>query len=357
LKNDLKIINIINTITITLKNKNNMLVKAGSLNLSKVTFSDIKTDNHGRKMVYINLDNGKIMVQTPKMYAPNGIKRWRKKDAIDNKDDKFEMELSFYGENGTDKNAQELRDFHQKWQEFDTLIKKKVIEKAKEWLGMPKLDMNTLESVMYTPMVKIPKDKEGNELPYPSRVRAKIDREIDTNGNSTGRFLSNKKFKTEVLLFDDNKTKLDLNEDNAETLVPKGSQVVCILELVYLSLSKTTISTKWKLVQAKVFKNKDTITGYAMLDDDDDQEDLDTNEETSKKQELNEQNQVDAVVEEEEDDEEDENKEVEDEEDVEEDDEQEDVEEEQDDEEDIPEPEPPKPVVKPKGRAKRGVGA
>jgi hypothetical protein len=263
-----------------------MVVKASNLDLSKVTFSDVKTDNHGRKMVYINLNNGKIMVQTPKMYAPNGIKRWRKKDALDNKDDKFEMELSFYGENGTDKNGQEIREFHEKWKEFDELVKNKVIEKAKEWLGMPKLDMNTLESVMYTPMVKIPKDKEGNELPYPSRIRAKIDRETDANGNSSGRFLSNKKFKTEVLLFDENKDKVDLNEENAEDAVPKGSQVVSILELVYLSLSKTTISTKWKLVQAKVFKNRDTITGYAMLDDDDNVdsgvpavvEDLDTDE-------------------------------------------------------------------------------
>jgi hypothetical protein len=127
-------------------------------------------------------------------------------------------------------------------------------------------------------MVKVPKDKEGNELPYPSRIRSKIDRETDANGNSSGRFLSNKKFKTEVLLFDENKEKVHLNEENAEDAVPKGSQVVSILELVYLSLSKTTISTKWKLVQAKVFRNKDTITGYAMLDDDPVQEDLDTEE-------------------------------------------------------------------------------
>jgi hypothetical protein len=259
------------------------VVKANNLNLSQVTFSDVKTDNHGRKMVYINGSNRKIMIQTPKMYAPNGIKRWRKKDALDNKDDKFELELSFYGESGTDKNAQEIKELHEKWEEFDTLIKNKVVEKAREWLGMPKLDMTTLESVMYTPMVRVAKDKEGNELPYPSRIRAKIDREVDTNGNPSGRFLSNKKFKTEVLLFDESKNKIDLNEDNAETAVPKGSQVVCILELVYLSLSKTTISTKWKLVQAKVFKNQDSITGYAMLDDEstDQQqvkEDLDTDE-------------------------------------------------------------------------------
>lgn len=243
------------------------IVKAGALDLSKVTFSDVKTDIHGRKMVYVNNNSSKILVQTPKMYAPNGLKRWRKKDAVDNKDDKFELEMSFYGENGSDKNAKDLHEFHQKFEEFDEVIKKKVLEKTKEWLGMPKLDMNTLESVMYTPMVRVPKDKDGNELPYPSRIRAKIDREMDTDGNFTGRFLSNKKFKTEVMLFDEQKQQLKISEDNAESMIPKGSQVVSILELVYLSLSKTTISTKWKLVQAKVFRNKDSITTYAMLDD------------------------------------------------------------------------------------------
>jgi hypothetical protein len=264
-----------------------MVVKANNLDLSKVTFSDVKTDNHGRKMVYVNMNNGKILVQTPKMYAPNGVKRWRKQDAINNKDDKYEMELSFYGEAGTNKNSEEIREFREKWEAFDDLIKQKVIEKSKEWLSMPKLDLTTLESVMYTPMVKVPKDKEGNELPYPSRIRAKIDREMDSTGNYTGRFLCNKKFKTEVLLFDENKDRLEMNEDNAESVVPKGSQVVSILELVYLSLSKTTISTKWKLVQAKVFRNKDTITSYAMLDEDDNEneasavgEDLDTNEDS-----------------------------------------------------------------------------
>lgn len=299
-----------------------MIVKGTDLDLSNVTFSDVKTDNHGRKMVYINQNNGKIVVQTPKMYAPNGIKKWRKKEALDNKDDKFEMELSFYGENGTDKNSQDVKMFHEKMEEFDELVKSKVIEKAKEWLGMPKLDMNTLESVMYTPMVKVPKDKEGTVLPYPSRIRVKLDRETDSVGNSTGRFISNKKFKTEVLLFDENKSQVELTEENAERVVPKGCQVVTLMELVYLSLSKTTISTKWKLVQAKVFRNKDSITSYAMLDD----------ESSSQQQDLDTEN-VEEQVEE--------HQEV-----------QEDSEEEEEEEE-----EDVKPVAKPKGRAKRSVQA
>jgi len=335
------------------------VVKASAFDLSQVTFSDVKSDIHGRKMVFINRNGGKILVQTPKMYAPNGIKRWRKKDAVDTLDDRYEMELSFYGENGMDKNAEELRTFHEKWKLFDELVKAKVIEKSKEWLGMPKLDKTTLESVMYTPMVKIPKDKEGNELPYPSRVRVKLDREVDSNGNHTGRFLSNKKFKTEVLMFDESKTKLEMNESNVENVVSKGSQVVCIMELVYLSLSKTTISTKWKLVQAKVFGNKESITGYAMLDEDScsQQEDLDS--ENDKIQDIH--PNVSVTEQQQHHHQEEEEEEEEEEEDEEEDEEEEEEEKEQQEPEPIPEPEPEPKVVAKKvtrtatTRAKRGV--
>ena len=251
------------------------IIKAVNLDLNKISFSDVKTDNHGRKMVYVNYNGGKIMVQTPKMYVPNGIKRWRKKDATDNKDDSFELELSFGGEDKEDKNSNEIRDFHTKLEEFDVLVKNTIMAKSKEWLGKPKVSMETIEDAYYSPSVKIPTDKDGNILDYPSRVRTKLDRERDNSDGFTGRFLSNKRFKTPVLIFDENKTQLDLDENNFDTVVPKGSQVICVLELVYLSIT-TKVSAKWKLVQAKVFKNQQSITGYAMIDEDSQQEDLDT---------------------------------------------------------------------------------
>jgi hypothetical protein len=253
------------------------IVKAESLDMSKVTFSDVKVDQHGRKMVYINMKdntgrNGKILVQTPKMYAPNGLKRWRKKDAIDNKDDKFELELSFSGEDGQDKNAQSIKGFHNKWKEFDECIKQAAVDKSKEWFGKSKMTLELVED-KYIPMVRVAM-KDDEILPYPSRVRCKLDREMDSDGNCTGRFLSNKREKTPVLLFDENKKPIELNENNAETVVPKGCQVVCILELVYLSIGMN-VSVKWKLVQAKVYKKQDAITEYAMLDDEELEEETD----------------------------------------------------------------------------------
>jgi hypothetical protein len=325
------------------------IIKAVNLDLNKVSFSDVKTDNHGRKMVYVNYNGGKIMVQTPKMYVPNGIKRWRKKDAVDNKDDSFEMELSFGGEDKEDKNSVEIKEFHNKLEGFDSLVKNAIMSKSKEWLGKPKVSMETIEDAYYAPSVKIPTDKDGNVLDYPSRVRAKLDREREGDSdNFTGRFLSNKRFKTPVLMFDESKKQIDMNESNFDIVVPKGSQVICVLELVYLSIT-TKVSAKWKLVQAKVYRNQQSITGYAMLDEDPEDVELESENEDELVQETQKLNVSEASVEEVE--------EVE----VEEDDE--DVVEESDEqeveelEEQVVVVEKTVPVAKPKGRVKRGVVA
>jgi outer membrane biosynthesis protein TonB len=112
----------------------------------------------------------------------------------------------------------------------------------------------------------------------------------------------------------------------------------------------TKVSAKWKLVQAKVYKNQQSITGYAMIDDESQQEDLDTENDIveatkaisldESKEELEEK----EVVEEEEEEVVEEEEEEEEEEVVEE--ESEEVEQ---------EPVPPPKVTKP--RAKRGVAA
>jgi hypothetical protein len=319
------------------------IIKAINLDLNKVSFSDVKTDNHGRKMVYVNYNGGKILIQTPKMYVPNGIKRWRKKDATDNKDDSFEMELSFGGEDKEDKNSVEIREFHKKMEEFDTLVKNNIMSRSKEWLGKPKVSMETIEDAYYAPSVKVPTDKDGNILDYPSRIRAKLDRERDIDSDGfTGRFLSNKRFKTPVLMFDDSKNQLDLNEQNFENVVPKGSQVVCVLELVYLSIT-TKVSAKWKLVQAKVSRNQQSITGYALIDDEESELQDDLDEVVDSVKNIN--------VEDQEDQDQDQEEEVEDQ-----DQEEEEVEEEEP-EEDLIEEVVVTPPPKPKGRAKRSVAA
>ena len=250
------------------------VIKIGDLDLSKVTFSDVKTDSNGRKMVFVNYNGNKIIVQTPKMYAPNGIKRWRKKDAVDNKDDSFEVEMSFgVGQDKENINAQNISNMHKKMQQFDDLVKNHIKDHSKELLGKPKVTMELIENAFYTPVVRVAMDKEGNVLDYPSRMRVKLDRER-SGDDFTGRFLSCKRPPTEILMYNQDKKQIPMDENSFETVVPKNSQVVGVLELVYLTIT-TKVSAKWKLVQAKVECSQTNITGYAMLDDDE-QPDLDS---------------------------------------------------------------------------------
>lgn len=249
------------------------VIKATTMDLSKLTFSDLKQDNNQRKMVFVNLNGGKVIIQTPLMSVPNGVKRWRKADSKDNRDDSFEMELSFGGDNP------EIKKFHDKMLQFDELVKTQIMAHSKEWLGKPKVSMELIENAFYAPCVKNAMDKEGNLLDYPARIRAKLDRERINGGEDfSGRFLSYKKNATPILMFDENKKPLDMDESNFETIVPKGSHVVAVLELVYLTIT-TKVSAKWKLVQAKVTRSQSNISGYAMIDDDEqpqEQDDLDS---------------------------------------------------------------------------------
>lgn len=247
------------------------ILKSNQIDFSKVTFSDVKKMGKG-KMVYANLNGGKIILQTPKMNVPFGISRWRDDNADDNKGDSFRLGLSFYGE----ENNSEIKNFRESLSQFDEIIKQKIKENSKEWIGKPNISMELINEALYVPNVKVPKDSDGNVLDYPSRFEVKLDRQ--KNGDDfTGKFVSNKKFNHEILVYDDQKNLVELNENNYDTVIPKGSSVITIVELVYISIT-AKISCKWKLVQAKIFKNQKAITDYAIIDDDDDDEETVNND-------------------------------------------------------------------------------
>lgn len=244
------------------------IIKAQNIDLSTLTFSEPKVDaNTKAKRIFVNSNKGKLIIQTPKMYVPNGITRWRKPDAIDNSDDSFEVEMSFGGDSA------DVSKFHEKMQEYDTIVKDQIQKNSLSWIGKQKASMETIEDAFYIPTVKLAVDKNKERVDYPDRMKAKIDRQR-VGDNFTGEFVSNKRFNTKVLAFDDKKEPLVFNEDTYDKVIPKGSHVVCILELVYIFCSKQ-VSTKWKLVQFKVFRGSATIDSYAIDDEDEDEDHVD----------------------------------------------------------------------------------
>lgn len=240
------------------------IIKAQNLDLNTFTFSEPKVDPGTKaKRIFVNSNGSKVVIQTPKMYVPTGITRWRKPDAVDNKDDSFEVEMSFGGDSA------DVAAFHQKMKEYDTIVKQKIQENSLAWIGKQKASMETIEDAFYIPTVKIAVDRNKEPLDYPDRIKAKIDR--DRVGDEfSGEFISNKRFNTKVLAFDKDKNSLVFNESTYDKVIPKGSRVICILELVYIFCSKQ-VSTKWKLVQVKVFSENNSIDSYAIDDETEDE--------------------------------------------------------------------------------------
>ena len=233
--------------------------KINQLNVNALTFSAVKASAHS-KLMYVNNNAGKVRIQTPKMYIPSGGKHWVPKN--DNDKDSFDIDLSFQGH----ETNEDIKLFHDKMIQLDNRIKEHIVKNPKACLGKANITLETLEESFYTPIVKVAKNADGDILPYPDRIKIKLDRDED---GGSGKFLSNKRLKTEVLFFDENKERIDVSESTFENDIPKGSEMISIIELVYVAFSKTGVSTKWKLIQAKVFKKQEAITDYAIDDSDD----------------------------------------------------------------------------------------
>jgi len=314
-------------------------IKSSQFNINNVTFN-LKVDKETkRKVVYINHNKTRILIQAPKVYLPNGVKHWSSTAYPES----YEMEISFGEDKDNEVNNRAIREFEHKMKELDNRIKTEILNNSKDWIGKPKTTMSMIEEVFYpNPIVRVPKDKDGNILEYPNRMRLRLEREREGD-NFTGCFSSSKKDHTQVLIFDENNNQLDFNEANCESVVPKNSKAIPIIEFVNISIVGDKVYPKWKLVQAKVFRNTVSITGN-IIDDDEQElpEDLDETPVTETI-ETKEEVEVEAVKVEEE-------KEEEEEEEVEEDEIEDEI------EEKVPiVPVVTKPVVK--GRGKRGIAA
>jgi hypothetical protein len=233
------------------------IIKASELNVSELTFSDVKTDKYNKKMVFVNRPNGqKVLIQTPKMFNVFGVKRWHTQDT-DSKDDSFAVELSF---SGKDTNP-ELEKFHKVLSDLDEVVREKIFENSSSWLNKSKISKDSIKETVYLPVLRVSTDKNGNTLEYPDRFKVKFDKD-----SSTGKFISNKKTNNQIMVFDENKSPIDIDADNIENVMGKGTYLTSVVELVYITMAPK-VSLKFKFVQGKLVRNSNEINGYAMLED------------------------------------------------------------------------------------------
>lgn len=133
-----------------------MIVKTSDFDASQVSFSDLRKNKMGGKVVYIsNPMNKKLVLQLPKMRAPFGLSRY---DDQNSGKSTFSLDLSLDGRD----------DLRKKLEGVDDEITKLVSKNSKAWLGKQH-SLAVVKDVLYKPIVKLPQDDK-----YAPTIKLKV---------------------------------------------------------------------------------------------------------------------------------------------------------------------------------------
>ena len=233
------------------------IILPNQFNTSDISFSDVKTNNYGGKVVYMNKSGGKLILQTPKMFVPYGLGENEITDQKTNEviGHKYHVNLSFR-EMQNDENvklADKLKTFHQVIKDIDEHIITTATKNSLPWLKMKKVNRETIEA-LYSPMLILSKDKETQEPDgkYPDTIKGKIP-------------FWEGKFKTTV--YDQQREEIDLKKS-----IVKGTIGKSLLECTGIWFAGGKFGVGWKVLQMKVEVPK-SIEGYSFVESDDDDDD------------------------------------------------------------------------------------
>lgn len=232
------------------------ILKSNEIDTSKITFSTVKTNKFGGKLVYLNYNRGPLRVQTPKMSLPFGVSRW---------EDKFSMELSF----GDMAENQRSKQFYDSVKAVEAKVKAEA--GSKNWFKK-KLSAEVLEN-FFKSQLKHSLDEEGNDSgKYPPRIKTKL-------VNNDDGFRAD--FYDSVKNDEGEYEKMPVDSENIEETISKGSKAIAIIECTGVWLMDTSFGISWKVVQAKVFKNTNKISGFCLRDDDEEKDNEEAVEEVT----------------------------------------------------------------------------
>lgn len=206
------------------------IILPSEFDVNAVKYGMVKENakNAGAKSVYLSLNEKPIIIQTPEMFAPWGIR-----DYEGNKN--FAIDLSFKGYETRDT----LHSFFDKLSAFDQKIIKDGVKNSALWLKR-QTDSQDVIASLYTNMVRYSKDKSGKpNLQYAPTLKVKVP------------FLDGK-FVCEV--YDKDKKLTDITE-----LETKGARITSIIQCLGIWIAGKTFGVSWKVLQMIVIPSKTMI--------------------------------------------------------------------------------------------------
>ena len=228
----------------------NNITKPKNFDLSKITFSNVKVNQHGGKSVYVNYNGGPLVMQLPVLSVPWGMHKDELKDSKtgDTIGHKYTISLSLRDADSSDdvKTVQSVVD------NLDELMINAGKENGLTWLKQKNPSIDTVRA-LYTPTLKKSRDPDTNEPDgrFPDTIRGRVK-------HWQG------KFTTEVYGTDKKIV------DDPEEVLTKGSNLKSLWRCKGVWFISGKFGLSWEFVQILLTSTPQKITGFSFLSDSDD---------------------------------------------------------------------------------------
>ncbi len=218
------------------------VVLASNFNTQKISFSQLKVLDSGGKQAYVNYDGSMFVFQTPNCNLPYGMSVFDKAGPV-----KYSVELSL---RGYDEPGSKMKGFYDALERLDDFMIEQGVKNSKQWF---KQDLNRdVIKAFYTPVVRIPLDKNGDRKPYPPTIKLALKQKRDSQD-------------FDVQCYDDKK---ELYRGiPLEELLVKGAQVTCLIQCTGVWFAGSKYGLSWKLVRSIVTSLPQSAAAFNFVDD------------------------------------------------------------------------------------------
>ena len=231
-------------------------MKAESINVSKLTLSNMKKLDNGAHTMFVNYsengdDSQPLYIQSPEVDLPFDGKYWPDND----KSGKWAIKANLKGE--------KCAEFVKKLQEMDGHIKNLALDNSMAWFKKRNLSAESIDA-LYTPMIRESTDPETGELDgrWPPSFTFKI-----VKRDSTVRCKFWKGKGDEYNITDQDSEEYTPVDD----LVKKGTKARILLRCNGVWIANGKFGCTWRAEQMRV-KPVVTFDAYAFDEDDEDEE-------------------------------------------------------------------------------------
>jgi hypothetical protein len=221
------------------------VVQSTEFDTTQISFSQVKVLDSGGKQAYLNYGGRSLTMQTASMAVPYGMNVFDKAGPV-----KYSVDLSFRGyEDGSNK---KIKAFYDAMTALDEYMIDQGVKNSQSWFKS-KLSRDVVQA-FYTPIVRIPKDANGNAKPYPPTLKISLKQR---KGSDI----------FDVQTYDDQKRPYE--GVPLSDLLVKGAQVTALIQCTGVWFAGSKFGLSWKAVQVRVDRLPESIRGFAFADEED----------------------------------------------------------------------------------------